>query len=89
MDTVAWAIWYGDGEVLRGNLPEEADTAPTTDVQAVVMYHPNEYRTIQMGLSEPDDGPAPYRVPGSSWQGTGEWMDDQAYPDLIARALEE
>lgn len=78
-----WAVWYGDGAVERGVNPAELNGRPEEDVQAVVLYHDDDRRTIIHGEDD-------YRVAGSPWTGEGRWMKpDEAYFALIERALSE
>jgi hypothetical protein len=77
-----WAVWYGDGSVVRGRRLRSLDAARSDDVQAVVWYHPRGYRTILMGEDS-------YRVRGSKWRGVGKWMPTFDYDALIERAMEE
>jgi hypothetical protein len=77
-----WAVWYGDGSVVRGRRLRSLDSAPSDDVQAVVWYHPRGYRSILMGEDV-------YRVRGSRWNGVGREMPTKKFDALIERAMEE
>lgn len=91
-----WAIYYGDGSVVRGRTLANWLAAPRDGVQAVVLYE------------RPDDGRYPWGTPAGPmlrdrqvWSGDdfyslngwptkrGSLIGDAAYHTIFARAIYE
>lgn len=77
MPVEAYKIWYSDG-----SWSTDWETSPDEDVQIVMLYHPDGYRTIQHGLDEYIDPTGQ-----CSRVKLGKWMLDDKYDSLIKTAL--
>lgn len=70
----AYVVWYADGS----HVFNDWKGCPDTEVQCVILYHPDGYRTIEMGLDE-------YSLEGHVKYGS--LMPEDSYSELIDRAL--
>lgn len=73
----SYRIWYSDG-----SYSDDWDAAPDEDVQIVMLYHADGYRTIIQGedvYTDPTDQSGHIK--------TGRWMPDDEYEALVRRVL--
>jgi hypothetical protein len=81
LPVVGWRLYYSDGSTFTSADGSWAD-APASDVQILVVFHGDGYRTFSHG----DDF---YFMPGKGAVKVGAWMDFDEYEALVARALSE
>ena len=91
----AFAIWYGDGSVVRGRCKKDWDLAPDDDVQVVVhyIYSPRDRHPFHdsNGVQQPKDrqiltGLDEYSILG--WRKkSGKLMEKDAYMALFDVAM--
>lgn len=80
LPVVGWKIYTSDGVVSSRNTTLRR--APTTDIQCIVLYHEQPYRTLM-------DGRDSYVIPGDTTVRLGKGLSDAQFEVIKQAALND